>query len=155
LLGGEIDSPQCAKGFILDGYPRTVSQAETLDRMLKEKKKTLTDVVQMDVPDSILEERITGRRVHKASGRTYHVKFSPPKQEGKDDVTGEPLIQRSDDTADVLKPRLTEYHKHATPVLEFYKQKNLVRKVDANNKFEVVWGKIKDAMNVNKEVSLK
>ncbi|ETO23672.1 adenylate kinase 1 [Reticulomyxa filosa] len=141
--------------------------------MLKEKKKTLNDVVQLDVPDSILEERVTGRRVHKVSGRTYHTKFAPPKHEGKDDVsyiyfilfcfvllnglaetnkvTGEPLIQRQDDTSEVLKPRLVEYHKHATPVLEFYKHQGLVRKVDANDKFEVVWGRIRSGITVNNE----
>ncbi|ETO30560.1 hypothetical protein RFI_06560 [Reticulomyxa filosa] len=153
IVGEAIDSPQCAKGFILDGYPRTVSQAQSLEKLLKEKKKNVNDVVQLDVPDSILEERITGRRVHKASGRTYHTKFSPPKQKDKDDVTGEPLIQRPDDTAEVLKPRLGEYHKHTSPVLEFYKQKGLVRRVDANDKFDVVWERIKSSMNTKKEPS--
>jgi len=151
IVGEAIESPQCAKGFILDGYPRTVSQAETLEKLLKEKKKSITDVVEMSVPDSILEERITGRRVHKPSGRTYHVKFAPPKKEGKDDVTGEALIQRPDDTADVLKPRLVEFHKHANQILEYYKPKGLVRKVDANSKFEVVWERIKASMGAHKE----
>jgi len=147
IVGEAIDSPQCAKGFILDGYPRTLSQAQTLEKMLQEKKKVLSDVVHLHVPDSILEERITGRRIHKASGRSYHVKFSPPKVKDKDDVTGEPLIHRADDTADVLKPRLGEYHKHSEPVLEFYKQKGLVRNVDADNKFDVVWEKIRTGMS--------
>jgi len=147
IVGEAIDSPQCAKGFILDGYPRTVTQAHSLEKILESKKKKLSDVVYLDVPDSILEERITGRRIHKPSGRSYHVKFAPPKVKDKDDVTGEPLIQRADDTADVLKPRLNEYHKHSEPVLEFYKQKGLVRTVNADNKFEVVWEKIRTEMS--------
>ncbi|ETO15760.1 adenylate kinase 1 [Reticulomyxa filosa] len=186
IVGEAIDSPKCAKGFILDGYPRTVPQAQAvgycvkknkknkkhyksmikkkssifkkLEKMLKEKKKLVSDVVELNVPDSILEERITGRRIHKASGRTYHVKFSPPKQSNKDDVnlfiylfvTGEPLIQRADDTAEVLKPRLNEYHKHAEPVLAFYKQNGLVRTVNADDKFDVVWGRIKTQITSHK-----
>merc|ERR1719419_2246818 len=108
------------KGFILDGYPRTVEQAKALDAMLAEKGRQIDDVVQLDVPDEVLTERITGRWIHKASGRSYHIKFNPPKVAGIDDVTGEPLIQRSDDCPEALEKRLSAYNSQTAPVLHHY-----------------------------------
>ena len=133
-------------GFILDGYPRTLEQAKALDEMLAVRGKRIDDVVSLRVPDSILEERITGRLIHKPSGRSYHKTFRPPKVAGKDDVTGEDLIQRKDDTAEVLKPRLAAYHEQTAPILGYYRDRGVVRDVDANDKFETVWERVKASL---------
>ncbi|CAL5440826.1 unnamed protein product [Camellia sinensis] len=120
LVVGMIDEalkkPSCQKGFILDGFPRTVVQAQKLDEMLEKRGVKVDKVLNFAIDDAILEERITGRWIHPASGRTYHTKYSPPKVSGVDDVTGEPLIQRKDDTAAVLKSRLEAFHKQTEPV---------------------------------------
>jgi adenylate kinase len=106
LIEDASKSPECDRGLLLDGFPRTAVQAEKLDSFLASKRQKIDHAVEFKVNDSILIERVEGRRVHLASGRSYHVKFNPPKVEGKDDETGEPLIQRKDDNAEVLKKRL-------------------------------------------------
>ena len=121
LIKDQFTLPECARGIILDGFPRTTAQAEALDRMLKENGKSLDKVLEFKVDDKVLVERISGRRIHKASGRSYHTKFNPPKVEGKDDFTGEPLIQRPDDNEHVLKTRLDSYHQETEPILGYYK----------------------------------
>eukprot|EP00483_Globobulimina_turgida_P008795 UN08813 len=134
IVAEAIDSEECSKGFILDGYPRTVQQAQALDEMLASKGKQIDDVIQLSIADDILTERITGRWIHKASGRTYHVRFNPPKQAGFDDITGEALYQRKDDTAEVLPTRLKNYHQQTTPVIDYYKKAAKVKIIDANAK---------------------
>lgn len=121
IIAENINSAACSKGFILDGFPRTKEQAEMLDQLLAKQGDKVDSVVSFEVADDLLVERITGRRIHPASGRSYHVKFAPPKVEGKDDVTGEPLIQRSDDNESTLRTRLEAFHKQTAPVLEHYK----------------------------------
>ena len=120
-----------------------------LDAMLSTKGKQIDDVVQLNVPDSILTERITGRWIHKASGRSYHSKFNPPKVAGIDDVTGEALYQRKDDTADVLPKRLSNYHAQTTPIIDHYKQYGKVKIVEANAKMSTVWQRIKASLNLS------
>jgi adenylate kinase len=110
LFKESMNQPECERGMLLDGFPRTTVQAEKLDLMFKAEGKKIDKVIEFKVDDAALVERIEGRRIHKASGRSYHVKFNPPKVEGKDDVTGEPLMQRADDTKEALVKRLEGYH---------------------------------------------
>lgn len=125
--------------FILDGFPRTVPQAEGLDAMLKERNQKLQNAIELQIDDSLLVSRITGRLVHPASGRTYHSTFNPPKEQMKDDVTGEPLIQRSDDNAEALKKRLATYHKQTAPVCDYYRKTGIWSGLDASQEPDQVW----------------
>ena len=116
LVKERVAQPDCQKGFLFDGFPRTVVQAEAL----KTEKVPVDAVVEIDVEDDEIIRRMSGRRVHLASGRTYHIQFNPPKTEGKDDVTGEPLIQRYDDQEETVRKRLAVYHDQTEPLIEYY-----------------------------------
>lgn len=116
LVKDRIKQPDCQKGFLFDGFPRTIPQAEAM----KKAGVKIDYVVEIDVPDQEIIKRMSGRRVHLASGRTYHIAFNPPKVEGKDDVTGEPLIQREDDKEETVKKRLDVYHAQTEPLVKFY-----------------------------------
>jgi adenylate kinase len=128
--------------FILDGFPRTVAQAERLDDMLADRKQKLQHAVELQIDDSLLVARITGRLIHPASGRSYHKIFNPPKDDMKDDISGEPLIQRSDDNADTLTKRLATYHAQTTPVVDYYKKTGIWRGIDASQEPGQVWKSI-------------
>ena len=130
--------PECRTGFILDGFPRNVAQAQALDAMLAKKGQNIDKVLNFEVPDSLLVERVTGRLVHPASGRSYHEKFAPPKVPMTDDVTGEPLIRRKDDNADTLKARLSTFHTQTAPVIDYYKKKGSLVNVKADAPFDAV-----------------
>jgi adenylate kinase len=116
LVKERIAEPDCEKGFLFDGFPRTVVQAEAL----KSENVAVDAVVEIDVDDEEIIRRMSGRRVHLASGRTYHVVFNPPKVEGKDDVTGEDLIQRDDDKEETVRKRLDVYHEQTEPLIDYY-----------------------------------
>jgi adenylate kinase len=116
LVKERLAQPDCAKGYLLDGFPRTIPQAEGM----KAQGIPVDFVVEIDVPDDEIIRRMSGRRVHLASGRTYHVVFNPPKIEGKDDVTGEDLIQRDDDQEATVRKRLDVYHAQTEPLVEYY-----------------------------------
>ena len=131
LIEDASKEPECERGLLLDGFPRTDVQAEKLDKMLQKKNTTIHKAIEFKVNDDILIERIEGRRVHLASGRSYHVKFNPPKVPMTDDITGEPLIQRKDDNAEVLKRRMQAYHTQTAPILNYYSQKNILKTIDA------------------------
>ncbi len=113
-----ISLPDCNKGYLFDGFPRTIPQAEAL-KSATVKIDLIIDIV---VPDQEIISRISGRRVHPNSGRTYHIDFNPPKKDGIDDITGEKLIQRKDDTIETVKKRLSVYHEQTQPLLKFYKE---------------------------------
>ena len=116
LVSERIKEADCANGFLFDGFPRTIPQADAM----KDAGVMIDYVVEIDVPDSAIVERMSGRRSHPASGRTYHVKFNPPKVAGKDDVTGEDLVQRDDDKEDTVKKRLAVYHSQTKPLVQYY-----------------------------------
>jgi adenylate kinase len=116
LVKDRLRQPDCAQGYLFDGFPRTIPQADAL----KNAGVPLDYVIEIDVPDAAIVERMSGRRVHPASGRSYHVKFNPPKITGRDDVTGEPLIQREDDTEDTVRNRLGVYHAQTEPLVAYY-----------------------------------
>lgn len=140
MIKEELDNnKECKGGFILDGFPRTVPQAQGLDAMLRARNQKLQHAIELQIDDSLLVARITGRLIHPASGRSYHSTFSPPKEPMKDDITGELLIQRSDDTADALKKRLATYHKQTTPVVDYYQKTGIWKGVDASQQPGQVW----------------
>lgn len=116
LVKERLTQPDCANGFLFDGFPRTIPQADAM----KAAGVALDYVVEIDVPFDAIIERMSGRRSHPASGRTYHVKFNPPKAEGKDDVTGEPLVQRPDDQEETVKKRLDVYSAQTRPLVDYY-----------------------------------
>lgn len=146
IVGDAIKGPGCSPhGFILDGFPRTVQQAAELDRLLAEVGAAIHCVVNLLVPDDRLVRRITGRRIHPPSGRSYNIYFNPPKEEGKDDVTGEPLVTRGDDTEEKLRSRLEEFHSKTKPVLQHYA--HCAVDVDADEEdLDVITARIRDAL---------
>ncbi|MGA1252517.1 MAG: adenylate kinase [Burkholderiaceae bacterium] len=118
LVKERLTAADCQAGYLFDGFPRTIPQAEAM----KAAGVKIDAVLEIQVPDQDIIDRMSGRRVHVASGRTYHVKYNPPKQEGKDDVTGEPLIQRDDDQEATVRKRLEVYHQQTRPLVDFYDQ---------------------------------
>ena len=116
LVKERIQAPDCRQGFLFDGFPRTIPQAEAMRRAGVQ----IEHVVEIAVDDAVIIERMSGRRAHLASGRTYHIKFNPPKVPGKDDVTGEPLVQRDDDQEETVRNRLEVYHRQTEPLLAYY-----------------------------------
>ncbi|HET9668908.1 MAG TPA: adenylate kinase [Casimicrobiaceae bacterium] len=118
LVTERLAQPDCANGYLFDGFPRTIPQAEAL----RNAGVDVDYVIEIDVPDAAIVERMSGRRVHLASGRTYHVIFNPPKVTACDDVTGEPLIQRADDCEETVRNRLAVYHAQTEPLVAYYSQ---------------------------------
>ena len=118
LVKDRVAQPDCAKGFLLDGFPRTIPQADAL----KAAGIAIDFVLEFDVPDEVIVERMSGRRVHQPSGRSYHIVYNPPKVEGKDDVTGEDLIIRADDKPETVLDRLKVYHSTTQPLVDYYKK---------------------------------
>jgi adenylate kinase len=134
VLRDRITKPDSKDGWILDGYPRTLGQAKALDSLLADLKQKIEKVVFVDVPFSAIEDRVLNRRSCAKDGSMYNLKFSPPKMPGKCDKCGGDLVQRPDDSAEKLKTRLEAYTKDTVPVIDYYKQKGLLAKVDAGTK---------------------
>jgi len=116
LVKDRLTQPDCSKGYLFDGFPRTIPQAQAM----KDAAVPIDYVLEIDVPFDAIIDRMSGRRVHPASGRTYHIKFNPPKVAGQDDVTGEPLIQRDDDKEETVRKRLQVYNDQTRPLVEYY-----------------------------------
>lgn len=148
-------SADMGNSFILDGFPRTVTQAEKLDGMLKERNRPLMHALELKIDDALLVARITGRLVHPASGRSYHKIFNPPKKEMTDDVTGEPLIQRSDDNEATLSKRLGTYHAQTAPVVGYYQKTGIWQSIDASKEPGQVWKAILGAFGEKQSISSK
>lgn len=118
LVKERLTQPDCTSGYLFDGFPRTIPQAQAM----KDARVGIDVVLEIAVPDADIIDRMSGRRVHVASGRTYHIKFNPPKVQGRDDLTGEPLIQRDDDQEATVRKRLEVYHSQTKPLVDFYQK---------------------------------
>ncbi|CAM3973936.1 adenylate kinase [Cohnella lubricantis] len=138
IVRDRLSLPDCEAGFLLDGYPRTLAQAEALDQMLADMGRKIDHVINLKVDRSFLLARLTGRRICKSCGSTYHVMFNPPKQDGVCDKCGGELYQRSDDTEEKVGTRLDEYTSKTAPLLEYYGNKGLLRDVDGEKDIDAV-----------------
>jgi adenylate kinase len=147
IIEERIQQEDCAGGYLLDGFPRNVTQAEKLDKMLQEAEQNIDFVIQLEVDDELLVERVTGRRIHKSSGRSYHIKFNPPQVEGKDDVTGEDLIVRPDDNEDTIRERLNTYHAQTTPLIDYYGNQGILRSVNGMLSLDEVYHAIREVIS--------
>tara|TARA_B100000700_G_C14875942_1_gene775662 strand:+ start:277 stop:948 length:672 start_codon:yes stop_codon:yes gene_type:complete len=119
IVVDRISEEDCKLGFLFDGYPRTIPQAEALDS----NSVNIDLVIELDVPDDVIINRMSGRRVHLTSGRNYHIDFNPPKADGKDDITGEPLVQREDDKKETVRDRLEVFRSQTLPLIDFYQER--------------------------------
>ena len=142
MMKKKLSSDECINGYILDGFPRTLPQAEGLNILLNEIDSNLNKVIVIEVRDNIIIDRMGGRRVHKNSGRIYHIKFNPPKNEGFDDITNEPLSIRSDDKKETVKNRLNIYHELTKPLINFYDKNKILLTVNGEDSIENVFSNI-------------
>ena len=146
IVRNRIAQPDCANGYMLDGFPRNLTQAKKLDEMLAFLNEQIDKVVELCVNDEAVVARIAGRRFHMASGRSYHIEFNPPKIEGKDDETGEPLVQREDDKEDTVEFRLNTYHEQTSPLVEYYGEKGILGSVDGMGTPDEIYSRIKEVL---------
>lgn len=138
IVQERLQQQDCEKGFLLDGFPRTISQAEALDRIMESMNRRIDHVININVDRDLLLARLTGRRICKSCGATYHVLFNPPKIENRCDRCSGELYQRSDDTEEKVGTRLDEYFTKTAPLLEYYGQRNLLRQVNGEQEIEAV-----------------
>ena len=138
MMKEKLNHNSSNNGYILDGFPRTLPQANGLDKVLSDLGQGLDVVIIINVDDEIIVDRMSGRRVHLESGRVYHVTYNPPNVEGKDDLTGEDLIIREDDKEQTVRNRLKVYHNQTKPIIDHYLAKDIVNKIDGNNTIDQV-----------------
>ena len=142
MIKFRLKKEDCKTGYILDGFPRTIPQAEGLDNILENLNQKLDKIVVLDVKDEDIIERMSGRRMHIESGRVYHIKFNPPKNEGLDDITNEKLTIRKDDQPETVKKRLMIYHETTKPLIEYYTSKNIVSSINGNKSIEDIHNEV-------------
>lgn len=147
MMNNRLIEKDCDNGYILDGFPRTIPQAEGLDHILNKLKSPLDKVIVIQVKDKIIIERMSGRRMHASSGRIYHIKYNPPKVAGIDDITGEALIIRPDDIPETVKKRLEIYHNSTSPLITYYSTYNKLIEVDGSKDIAVVFDSILSSLN--------
>lgn len=147
MVEERLQKPDCQKGYLLDGFPRTLVQAEAFAKIAEKIGKPVESVIALEVGFEVLEDRITGRRICPKCGAIYHIHTKPSKVENKCDVCGSNLIQRKDDTVEQLKVRMDEYDKSTKPVIDFYAEKGVTTRIDAARKPEEVFGAIEKALN--------
>ena len=138
MMKYRLKENDCNNGYILDGFPRTIPQAIGLDKLLESLNHNLNKVIALDVDDKLIIERMGGRRVHLPSGRVYHIKFNPPKNKDRDDITNEELTIRKDDEATTVKQRLNVYHNQTSPIIDFYNKKNILEKINGNDSIQKI-----------------
>ncbi|GAF14866.1 adenylate kinase [Bacillus sp. JCM 19046] len=139
IVKDRLSQDDCEKGFLLDGFPRTIAQAEALEELLSTLGRELDHVINIHVPEELLVERLTGRRVSPSSGKTYHVMYNPPKVEGKCDLDGSDLIQRDDDKPETVKKRIEVNQQQAQPLIDFYESKGYLKHIDGDQDINVVY----------------
>ena len=146
IIKDRLSQDDCKKGFILDGFPRTLAQAEALEVLMKEMGIKLDKVISLNVPDELILGRIVGRKVCPVCGASFHVEFNPPKVEGKCDLCGADLITRKDDNAETVTKRLTEYHSQTAPLFDFYQSRGVLVDIDGTKKMEDITKEIFDIL---------
>jgi len=146
IVAERLAEPDCSKGFLLDGFPRTVAQADALAKILEDLKMDLDGVINIEVPEAKLLERLTGRRICRQCGATYHMVFNPPAKEGVCDKCGGELYQRSDDTLETAKNRLQVYNAQTQPLIDYYREKGLLKEINGDQDIALVLQDIVNAL---------
>ena len=147
IVRDRIFSTECECGYMLDGFPRTLAQAEKLDQILSDRNQKIDVVFRLCVPDDMAIRRIAGRRFHITSGRSYNIDFNPPKIEGRDDITGEKLVQREDDKEEIVQSRLNTYHELTEPLVRYYQKQGILKAIDGAGSPENIYAEIKQTLN--------
>ena len=147
IVRDRIFSTECECGYMLDGFPRTLAQAEKLDQILSDRNQKIDVVFRLCVPDDMAIRRIAGRRFHITSGRSYNIEFNPPKIEGRDDITGEKLEQREDDKEEIVQSRLNTYHELTEPLVRYYQNQGILKAIDGTSSPENIYAEIKQTLN--------
>ena len=147
MMESRLQKDDCKSGYILDGFPRTIPQAEALTKLLNAINQELDIAILLKLDDEIIVKRMSGRRVHPDSGRVYHIIYNPPKVADKDDVSGEDLIIRPDDQEDTVRNRLKVYENQTSPLIEYYNKLNILHSIDADGSIEEINNRIKQAIN--------
>ena len=146
MMKDRIVNNDCKNGFILDGFPRTTTQAQSLTELLDQMDMKIDYVLVLEVDDDIIVDRMGGRRVHPGSGRVYHIKYNPPKEEGVDDFTNEKIIIREDDKEDTVRKRLEIYRKETEPIIEYYNNQKNVHTINGESSIDEIKQKIKELL---------
>ena len=149
MMETRFQKSDCKNGYILDGFPRTIPQAEGLDKSLKKIGHQLTNIIVLEIEDDIIVDRMGGRRIHVSSGRIYHIKYNPPINDNKDDITNEELSIRDDDKEKTVRDRLKVYHDLTSPLINYYSNKNIVSTINGSLKIDEVNNKIINILNNN------